>query len=198
MYLRLQKVSLQLEAVGLTHLSYKEPLMRLMTKGYDTKALAVLAAVLEPLKIYERNQGDTMYSVFSPFTKIADLATPDQEVPRLFKEQISAYLRKPDANLENEIRNWLLLWKNNDAELIPVFKQAPLLDEALMLSKNLSLLGATGLESLQYINENRNPGAAWLRDKLGLLQQARQQAGRCELQIVDPIQQLVERAGAIQ
>ncbi len=78
MYRRLDIVSLQLEAVGLQHITYKQVLLRQLSAGWNTRALEVLVSVLEPLKIYERNEGDTMYTVFSPFTKLADVASPDQ------------------------------------------------------------------------------------------------------------------------
>ncbi|MES1222171.1 MAG: family 20 glycosylhydrolase, partial [Bacteroidota bacterium] len=60
MYRRLDFVSLHLDALGLKHLAFKPVLLRKLANGYDTKALETLVNVIEPLKIYERNQGDTM------------------------------------------------------------------------------------------------------------------------------------------
>src|ERR1700681_2368578 len=103
MYRRLDIASLHLEALGLRQESYKLPMMRQLTNGMDTKPLEVLVSVLEPLKIYERNEGDTMYTAFSPFTKIADVATPDQAVPRIFNKQVEEFLIHPSPELEKNI-----------------------------------------------------------------------------------------------
>ena len=91
MYRRLDRISLLLEGLGSTHIKNKEMLMRRLADSYDTKALEVLVDVIEPLKIYERNAGDTMYTVFSPYTKIADVATPDQKVAREFRKNVTTY-----------------------------------------------------------------------------------------------------------
>ena len=68
MYRRLSIVSLELEGLGLRHEANRQVMMRQLANGWDTHALQVLVEVIEPLKIYDRNQGDTLYTVFSPLT----------------------------------------------------------------------------------------------------------------------------------
>lgn len=194
MYRRLNIVSLSLEALGLQHMAYKQPLMRQMANSYDTKALEVLVNVIEPLKIYERNQGDTMYTVFSPFTKLADVATPDQELPRIFSRQVDSFLVKPADTLEKEIQAWLNVWKNNDAQFKLLLANAPVLQEAASLSQNLSALAAAGLNALGYIHNKQKPGAGWLSQSLATVAAARQHGGRCELQVVNPVEKLIKLA----
>ncbi len=195
MYRRLDIMSLQLESLGLRHNSYKLPLMRQLANGWDTKALEVLVSVLEPLKIYERNEGDTMYTVFSPFTKLADVATPDQEVPRIFNKQVDEFLSKPSPGLEKEISQKLILWKENDAQFKLLLNNSPVLLEAASLSENLSSLAEAGLEAIQYIHDHKKAGSEWLQEKLAVANKAKQQGGRCEIQVVDAIQKLIQRAG---
>jgi hexosaminidase len=194
MYRRLNIVSLQLESLGLRHISYKLPLMRQLVNGWDTKALEILVSVLEPLKIYERNEGDTMYTVFSPFTKLADVASPDQPVPRIFNKQVDEFLSKPSPELEKEISDQLVLWKENDAQFKLLLNNSPVLLEAASLSENLSLLAAAGLEAIQFIDEHKQAESNWLEQKLAVVTKSRQQGGRCELQVVDAIQKLIQHA----
>ena len=194
MYRRLDIVSLQLESLGLRHNSYKPPLMRQLANGWDAKALEVLVSVLEPLKIYERNEGDTMYTVFSPFTKLADVATPDQKVPRIFNKQVAEFLSKPSPELEKQISEKLILWKENDAQFKLLLNNSPVLSEAASLSENLSSLAAAGLEAIQYIHDNKKAGSDWLQEELAVANKANQQGGRCEIQVVDAIQKLIQRA----
>ena len=194
MYRRLDIVSLQLESLGLRHNTYKWPLMRQLANGWNTKPLEVLVNVLEPLKIYERNEGDTMYTVFSPFTKLADVATPDQKVSRMFSKQVDDFLSKPSSELEKEIYDQLIVWKENDAQFKLLLKNSPVLLEAASLSEHLSSLAAAGLEAIQCIHDNKKAGSTWLQEKLSVANKAKQQGGRCELQVVDPIQKLIRRA----
>jgi hexosaminidase len=194
MYRRLDVISLQLEALGLQHIAYKQPLMRQLCNGYETRALEILTSVLEPLKIYDRNEGDTMYTVFSPFTKLADIASPDQPVPRIFAKQVNDFLVNPSAALQTSITGQLSLWKENDLAFRKLVLNAPVLEEASLLSQHLSLLAAAGLESVQYIQQQKIADNNWLQQQLDVIKKAKQQSGRCEIQIVDAIQQLVKRA----
>jgi hexosaminidase len=194
MYRRLDIISLHLEALGLQHLVYKEMLMRQLCNGMYIHPLQVLVSVIEPLKIYERNEGDTMYTVFSPFTKLADVASPDQSIPRIFKKEIDEFLSHPTDLLEKEITDKLILWKNNDLQFRKLLESAPVLQEAVPLSENLSLLSEAGLEALELLKEQKKPDTGWLDRKNELIKKARQQSGRCELQVVDAIQKLIENA----
>lgn len=194
MYRRLDMASLQLEALGLRHESYKLPMMRQLTNGMDTKPLEILVSVLEPLKIYERNEGDTLYTVFSPFTKIADVATPDQKVPRIFNKQVETFLANPSPEMETNITEKLILWKENDAQFKLLLRNSPVLIEAGSLSENLSSLASAGLEAIQYMHDYKKVGADWLKEKLAVAIKAKQQGGRCEIQVVDAIQKLIQRA----
>jgi hexosaminidase len=194
MYRRLAIISLQLESLGLQHIAYKQPLMRQLCNGYNITALETLTSVLEPLKIYDRNEGDTMYTVFSPFTKLADIASPDQPVPRVFARQVTDFLVNHSASLQTAINSQLTLWKENDIAFRQLLLNAPVLEEASLLSQHLSLLAAAGLESMEYIRQQKIAGNDWFGQQQAIIKMARQQGGRCEIQVVDAIQQLVEKA----
>jgi hexosaminidase len=193
MYRRLDIVSLRLEELGSTHIKNKSMLMRRLSNGYDTKALEVLVDVIEPLKIYKRNQGDTMYTVFSPYTKLADVATPDQKVAREFRQQVAQYIKSNDKLLEKEILNHLLLWRENHSEFLKLLQRSPVLKEAEILSENLSKIAVIGIVAIKSIHGKPLP-KSWRGESLLILQAAKQQGGRCELQVVNAIEELVMRA----
>jgi len=69
------------------------------------------------------------------------------------------------------------------------------LGEAAALSENLSQLAAAGLEALQFIHSHTKASAEWLGQKQSIITKARQQGGRCEIQVVDPVARLIEKAG---
>ncbi len=194
MYRRLDIISLRLEEVGLTHIKNKGMLMRRLTGGYDTKALEILVDVIEPLKIYERNAGDTMYTVFSPYTKIADVATPDQKVAREFRSNVSSYVQSKSVTLEKEILDDLLIWKNNHVAFLTLVKKSPVLNEAVILSENLSNISAIGIEAVQFIKSKKKPSSNWKSKAAVALEKSKEQGGRCDLQVISAIKQLVDSA----
>jgi hexosaminidase len=194
MYRRLYKINLYLEDLGTTQIKNKGMLMRRLANGYNTAALEVLVDVIEPLKIYERNEGDTMYNVFSPYTKIADVATPDQKVAREFRNTVAAYCVSKDKTKQAAIIEKLSLWKKNDAAFKQLIKQSPVLQEAAILSTNLERIAAIGLQALHYIATKASPPPAWKTNSLSVTKNAMQQGGRCELQVVTAINQLIVTA----
>ena len=192
MYRRLDFISLRLEELGATHLKNKGMLMRRLANGYNTSSLEVLVDVIEPLKIYERNQGDTMYTVFSPYTKIADVATPDQKVAREFRKNVSRYVQSKDTILEKYILDHLQLWHQNHQEFLKLIKQSPVLQEAEILSENLSKISTVGMEAVRFFSGNISPSAGWAIAAKDILKKARQQGGRCELQVITAIDAIVK------
>ena len=195
MYRRLKITSLGLEQLGLRHEIYKEEMLRRLANGYDVAALETLVNVIEPLKIYERNQGDTMYTVFSPYTKIADVATPDQELPRLFSRNVDNYLKDTSSSAEQIISAQLLVWKNNHTGFLATLRNSPVLQEAVILSENLSLLAAAGQSAMEYIHAHRSAGDEWMKQQLQVVERSKEQGGRCELQVIEPIEKLIKAAG---
>lgn len=194
MYARMKVVSRELESLGLKHISYRGVFMRRLANGYDTQPLEVLLDVIEPLKIYERNAGDTLYTVFSPMTKIADAAIPDPELPREFGRLVDEYLAAHSDSLRKAIVQQLQVWKDNHSKFMVLVRNSPVLKEAEMLSLNLSKIAAVGLDAMAHLHEGNDASKEWLADQLDLLEAAKVPGGRCELQVIAPIQKLVEAA----
>lgn len=195
MYRRLSIVSLELEGLGLRHEANRQAMMRQLANGWDTHALQVLVDVIEPLKIYDRNQGDTLYTVFSPLTKLADVAIPDQPLPRQFNRQVNNFLAHPDAALEDSIILQLDRWATNDSAFRLLLAGSPILEEAAPLSAALSRLAVAGREAMNAIHNHHTPEPEWRRRQTAVLQQASLQSGRCELQVVAAIGRLIDKAG---
>jgi hexosaminidase len=194
MYERLKAVSLRLEDLGSTHLRNKQALMRRLANGYETSPLETLVDVIEPLKIYQRNAGDTLYTVFSPYTMIADVATPDQEVARRFRVLVDRYVKAPNSTDALEIGYWLDRWRRNREPFAGLVRRSPVLAEALVLSENLAIVSEVGLEALAAIQDNKVLSSAWRKGSLTKTTAATEQGGRCDLQVVSAIEVLVRRA----
>jgi hexosaminidase len=196
MYRRLSIVSLELEGLGLRHEANRQMLMHQLANNWDIHPLQVLVDVIEPLKIYDRNQGDTLYTVFSPLTKLADVAIPDQPLPRLFNRCIDSFLRKPTPDQEAQITRQLATWAGNDSAFRILLAHSPVLAEAEPLSSSLSALAKAGLQALTFIHAHQTTDANWRQRQNERLQIASQQSGRCELQIVAAIRRLIDKAAS--
>ncbi len=194
LYRRLDIISLQLESLGLLHLKNKPMMMRRLANSEDTEALEVLVDVIEPLKIYERNQGDTMYTVFSPYTKIADVATPDQRVARHFRNDVHQYCLAPTPALEKELMEQLIQWQANHGKLMVTIARSPVLAEVESLSEQLSQIAGVGIEAVGYIRDKQKAPADWEKKSLVTTEKAKEQGGRCELQVVTAIEELIQTA----
>jgi hexosaminidase len=194
MYRRLDQVGLWLEDLGSTHIKNKGMLMRRLANSADTRALEVLVDVIEPLKIYQRNPGGKIYTVFSPYTKIADVATPDQKVAREFRKNVSAYCSGNNVILEKNITDHLHLWKANHVEFLKLVKQSPILNEAVGLSENLSKIAQVGLQAITFKKKHTLPPAGWSEKCFEITKKAKEQGGRCDLQVVTAIEELVKNA----
>ena len=195
MYRRMDIVSLQLESLGLKHIAYRPAMMRRLVNGNDTRPLEILLDVIEPLKIYERNSGDTMYTVFSPFTKLADAAIPDPPLPRIFSAVVENYLANRSADDEKKIRELLTGWRDNHDKLLAIIRRSPVLNEAASLSLSLSQIAVSGMKALDVLKSGGTVGQEWTNEQKTVLQNARKSGGRCELQVVDAIEKLVLAAG---
>jgi len=73
---RLQTVSLQLELVGLTHISGPQRALRSLAFSREPKALATFASVLEPVSFHERYQAQHTDAT-TPLDGLVDAVVPD-------------------------------------------------------------------------------------------------------------------------
>ncbi|MEZ4828621.1 MAG: family 20 glycosylhydrolase [Bacteroidia bacterium] len=184
MYRRLEIMDLWLEEHGLQHNSARQVIMRSLCRGKDTGPLRTLIDVLEPMKIYTRNPEGELYRMFSPFTLLADAARPDAKVARQFRAAVAAYLKEPHTRERMYIMDHLRMWKSNHELLLPFIRNNPALAEAEEISRNLSRIAGIGLHAMEGSIRDRT---AWAQ----VFQDARNQGGRTELQVVDAIEELV-------
>ena len=188
MYRRLARVSRQLEGLGLTQRSSYGPMLERLTNMNDAAPLKVLADVLEPVKYYER--GETRpYTSFTPLNRLVDATRPESDTAREFARRLDQL----SAN-QAEIRKQLTLWRDNQAELIPVMKRSALLQEAIPLAEDLSALATAGLEALDYVEAGKPAPQAWLDRQRALLDRAAKPRAELLIMIVPSIRKLVEAA----
>jgi hexosaminidase len=196
MYARLDAVSLNLEWLGLTHRSARMQMLQRMARTNDISALRVLADAVEPVKDYTRwddaKQGPIDFH--APLNRMVDAVYPESDTARKFGNLIQTYIQSSfkDKAAEEQIRTWLVLWRDNDAKLRSRLERSFLLQEATPLSENLAAVGAAGMFALDYL-EKAEPSPDAIRSlHLHLLEQASTRQADMFLTVTTPVRQLVE------
>ena len=195
MYARMHAVSLELESLGLAHNSTRHQMLQRMTGGADTTALGVLADVVEPVKDYNRWSDEKGPIDFhAPLNHMIDAVYPESDAAREFSTLVQQFVQGgfKDHAVEAQIRTWLMLWRNNDANLHPLLQQSALLQENIPVSQNLAMLGAAGLQALDYLGKGQPEPDLWKSQQMAVIEQAKKPVAGLLLMVVPPVQQLVE------
>jgi len=198
MYARLNAVSPGLEWLGLTHRSARAPMLRRMAGTEDDSPLRILADVVEPVKDYNREEfAQKPVDVHAPLNRMIDAAYPESDPAREFSSLVQQFVQSgyKDQAAETQIRTWLMLWRENDAKLHPLLQQSALLQEDVPVSQNLAMLGAAGLQALEYLDKGLPEPDLWKAQQAAVIEQAKKPVAGLLLMVVGPVQQLVEASG---
>src|SRR5579864_8770748 len=198
MYARMHAVSLELESLGLAHNSTRDRMLQRMAGTSDVTALRVLANVVEPVKDYNRWSDEKGPIDFhAPLARMIDAAYPESDVAREFSNLVQQFVQSgyKDHAAEAQIRTWLTLWRYNDAKLHPLLQQTALLQEDIPVSQNLAMLGAAGLQALDYLDKGQAEPDLWKAQQMAVIEQAKKPVAGLLLMVVAPVQQLVEANG---
>lgn len=198
MYRRLDAVSWRLELLGLTHRSsYRAMLGRLFEMG-DDGALKTLGDTAEPVGIDIREElatksGETRTSR-TPLNRLVDAVPPESDLARRFAQAVNqlASSNFADQSVLALVRSQLTLWSENDTRLAPALEPSFLLRELIPVSRNLSSLGAIGLQALDHIAKGEPAPESWSKAQFALIQQAEKPQADLLLAIAPAIAKLVE------
>ena len=195
MYARLGELSWRLGWLGLTHRSSLISGLHRMAGTDDIVALHILAEVVEPVKDYKRmNSLKTTWDFRTPLNRLADVARPECDQARRFRDSVQAYIGSgyTDRAAEGEIRTLLAAWRDNDAKLRPLLEQSFLLHELAPLSEDLSTLAVAGLLALDHLDRFEPSPESWRVQQLAFLERAITPKADLLLMVVAPLQHLIE------
>jgi hexosaminidase len=170
-------------------------MLQRMAGNGDIAALRVLADVVEPVKDYNRwDDAKGPIDFHAPLTRMIDAVYPESDTARQFNDLVQAFAQSgyKDQAAEVQIRSWLITWRDNDARLHPLLAQSFFLQEDAALSQNLSALGATGLQALDYLDKGQTAPDTWKTQAMAAIDQAKTRQADILLMVVAPVQQLVE------
>lgn len=196
MHKRLERINFLLEEHGLKHISFQEKYIRRLTNNENTVPLKILLDVTAPLEGYERykaaRQEGFSYKQHSPYSRFSDAAIADPVMARKFNDLVEKYLFTKDQALEESIKSYLNVWKENHQHVIRLAEASPMLKEILILSENLSKSSAICLEAMEMINKKNTAPISWKTNAKSVLNETRKSYGQVEIIIVDSLQKIVE------
>jgi len=198
MYTRMHAVSLELEHLGLAHNSARDQMLQRMVGDADITPLRTLADVVEPVKDYNRwDDSKGPIDFHAPLTRMIDAIYPESATARQFGGLVQGYAQSgyKDKSIAAQIRGCLTVWRDNDAKLHALLQQSTLLQETIPVSQNLAMLGAAGLQALNYLDEGQPEPDLWKSQQLAVIEQAKKPVAGLLLMVVAPVQQLVEASG---
>ena len=156
MYRRLGVESRRLELYGLRHRQISDEMVERMSGDADPAPLKVLASVVQPPRGYERQRLRT-FTDFTPLNHLDDAVSPESDTAREFSEMATRIAAgKASAQDLQKAREWLVLWRDNDAKLQPLLARSFLTQDLAPVSQNLSKAAEIGLRALDHL-QSRSP-----------------------------------------
>jgi hexosaminidase len=196
MYQRLERTSIWLDSFGLTHNSSYEPMLRRIAGSNDITALRTLIDIVEPVKDYDREElATTPATSLTPLNRVIDAARPESATARHFAGLVDELVAgQADPGIKQEIRMWLVRWRDNQTNLQSLEAQSFLANEVTPLSHDLSAVAAVGLQALDYIDHGERAPETWATPQLALLTEAQKPKAQLLLLVVSSIEKLVHEA----
>lgn len=192
MYRRLDRISLQLEELGLLHEKNYEMMLRRLVGGEDVKPLKMLVDVLEPVKEYKRHSMGVKYTQYSPYTRVVDAARPDAATARKFNELVSVLIESRDGSVTSLLLGQLAFWKTGMPELKDQIKRHPILFEVMPHVESLELICELMPEMVGSVFSGDKVDQAIIDKAKAFLKGNTIRHGQAELMIVEGFEKLVK------
>ena len=195
MYQRIEILSQKLANYDLSYRNNETQMLSRLADDKDSTALAVLASVVQPPRDYAREDLKP-YDAFSPLNRLVDTVPPESNMGRKF-EEIAARIRKGTASPEDwkTARQWLTLWRDNDAALEPILTKSDLTIELTPLSHNVSDTAKIGLLALDGLENHLPEAPETIEQQLAELKELEKPQAVLLNMVVPGVRVLLEKPG---
>ncbi len=191
MYRRLDKVSVELESIGLRHLSQEDIGLRELAGTEDIVALRKFAAVLEPVSFGERYQ-EQHTSQLTVLDRFVDAVRPDPPSRHAIDLLTRGLLKTPSDAAD---RQGLERWFHEMSESAPAVEAqmagSPRLADVATRAHQLPMLAKVGLEAVQYVSTGQKAPAGWKANATALIEEAKKPSAIVRFTFVDSLTALV-------
>ncbi|WP_148210122.1 family 20 glycosylhydrolase [Candidatus Korobacter versatilis] len=190
MYARLSVVSQKLSYYGPRHKVVTEEFLERMSGDPDPMALRVLASVLQPPRLYQRQE---LRSDFTAINRMDDAVEPESETARQFDEICKRIVAGKALPADwQQARAWLTMWRDNDAKLQPELARSALTQDLAPVSKKLAQVAEIGLGALNALEHGEPIAATRRQESIALVQSAEKPVSVLLIMPAASVQRLLE------
>ena len=197
MYRRLRVVSLELEDVGLTHISGPQKLRRDLMGTRDPEPLDLMASIVEPVSFHDRYQGQKTDSLTS-LDRLVDAVVADPPSRQAIAREVSAVVQTGHpgerAAAEMALRRRLMQWQEAALVLEALAHRSVRLSDIDTRARQLGALAQVGLESLSYMETHATPVAGWQDSQMAVITEAEKPSALVRFVFLPDLRKLVETA----
>jgi len=215
MYERLRRVSLELEDVGLTHISGPERLRRNLAGSRHPEALEMLAAVTEPYSFSDRYNAQHT-DRYTSLDRLVDAVVPDPPSRQEIAGDVVAIAGKPKpaqggsgpdtsgdvaegfgprrGEAMANLRRRFAEWGQSTPALLELAAQTPRLNDMGRLALQLGELGAIGSQALAYLDARATPPESWNSHAQSVLDEATKGVALVHFTFLPSLRRLVAAA----
>jgi len=192
MYRRLGAVSLQLEDLGLHHLTQEDASLRELAATQNIDQLRIFASAFEPVSFGERfHQQKT--SQLTVLNRFVDAIRPDPPSRYQIERLTRNFLRSPQSDSASQagLSHWFEIVANSVPAVEEQMRQSPRLAEIQPRAGQLAGLAQTGLEAVHFLSSNTKAPAGWKKGRLAEIEEAKKPSGIVRFTFIDPLSSLV-------
>jgi hexosaminidase len=147
---------------------------------------------MQPPRLYVREQLHE-WDAFSPLNRLVDAVPPESETARLFLDMVNRIVTgKATAEDWDQAQLWLMLWRDNDAQLQPLLPKSELTSDLAPVSSNLHHVSQIGLDAIGYLRDHRTAPPEWKTRELAFLKRSEKPQAVLVDMIVPPVEKLVQ------
>ena len=193
MYRRLRIASLELEEVGVTHISGPAQLRRSLAGSEHSEALDVMATVVEPVSFHERYEAQHTDRLTS-LDRMIDAVVADPPARQIIARQVDAAI-KGDRAAAMELRRRFETWQEAAPQIQAMAAESARLSDQADRARQLGDLARAGLEALAFLDHQATAPAGWADAQKAAISDAKKPSGIIRFVFLPDLEKLVDAAG---
>jgi len=199
MYRRLASVSLELEQLGVRHLSSEDAGLRELAGREDIEMLRTFATAFEPVSFGERVQQQHT-SQLTPLTSFVDAVQPDPPARHAIQRTTTQFLATGGQQTRDSVEAGEALLRFFDSvgasvpEVEKLMETSPRLATLRTRAEQLAELTLIGKQAIEFRKTGSVPSAAWTEQGLATIAAARKPGEMVQFNFLAPLTELVTAA----
>lgn len=197
MYRRLDRISIDLDRLGIRHLNNKRAMLQRMIGDESVVLIERLADQFVPTNLAVRQKIQKYYS-YTPLNRMVDTVSPESNAARALETFADTLASSHDSTEAlSGCREILGAWRRDEEEISAMIERSFLLREVGPLYRTVIQLNSRGLEALQYLASKTKPPEAWQREISQLIKDAEKPQAEMLPAMLSAVRKLFQTASAI-